>query len=492
MVAPSVRGAKRPVKRIIIRPQPGPQERFLGSPADITGYGGAAVGGKTWGILAEPLRHMKNADFGAVIFRRSMPEIMNEGGLWDEARRMYAPLKATPRLQSHEWIFPSGMSVRFAHLQYDDTVSDWQGSQIPLIEFDELTHFTEYQFFYMLSRLRSMSGVRGYVRCTFNPDAGSWVKKFFAPWVDRRYPDPAKSGEIRHFIRVGGVVTWFKTFVEALETLKGIDPTATVSDVKSATFIASQVTDNPRMLERNPGYIGWLKSLPPVEQARLLHGDWDVMPSGGKMFERAWFESVASAPSKRLAIMDSLGNIVQPASRIDYVRFWDFAATEKKLKDKKSKGRQPDYTVGLKMARAGNYYFVVDIIRVQWSPAKVDDLVVQTAIDDGRDVPVRWEEEGGASGKRDTYHLATLLNGFDAIGVPPQGDKAIRARAVSSQARAGNVKLVRGFWNEDFLTELHHFPDWDHDDQVDALSGAYTYLTEEAGEAAYSESPYDV
>lgn len=82
--------------------------------------------------------------------------------------------------------FPSGASIGFGHLQHEHTKLDWQGSQIPLIGFDELTHFTRSQFFYMLSRNRSMCDVRLYVRATSNPDADSWVAEFIAGAADHR------------------------------------------------------------------------------------------------------------------------------------------------------------------------------------------------------------------------------------------------------------------------------------------------------------------
>ncbi len=123
-------------------PQPGPQAAFLASPADIAIYGGAAGGGKTWALLMEPLRHLANPGFGAVIFRRTTVQVRNEGGLWDESERLYPQLGARGFRSSLEWRFPTGASVRFAHLEHDKTVYDWQGAQVPLIGFDELTHFS--------------------------------------------------------------------------------------------------------------------------------------------------------------------------------------------------------------------------------------------------------------------------------------------------------------------------------------------------------------
>ena len=89
---------------------------------------------------------------------------------------------------------------------------------------------------------------------------------------------------------------------------------------------------------------------------------------------------------------------------------------------------------------------------------------------------VRWEMEGGASGKRDSYHIATMLAGYDARGVRPQGDKITRAKGLSAQSLAGNVSLVRGDWNERWLAHMHGQPGLAHDDIMDASSGAFNEL----------------
>src|SRR5688572_29150748 len=92
----------------VIAPQPGPQTKFISSSADIVIYGGAAGGGKTWGLLLEPLRHIHNPRFGGVIFRRSYPEIENEGGLWDESETIYPFAGGKPIKGRMEWQWPSG------------------------------------------------------------------------------------------------------------------------------------------------------------------------------------------------------------------------------------------------------------------------------------------------------------------------------------------------------------------------------------------------
>ena len=194
------------LSRPTIAAQPGPQTAFLQSPADICVYGGAAGGGKTVGLILEPLRHATRvANFSAVFFRRKTPQITNPGGLWDESQKFYPRLGGTPHVGMREWRWSRGGKVKFSHLQYDSTVYDWQGAQITLICFDELTHFTARQFFYMVSRNRSTCGVRPYIRATCNPDADSWVAEFLSWWIDPEsgLPIPERAGVLRYYVRVG-------------------------------------------------------------------------------------------------------------------------------------------------------------------------------------------------------------------------------------------------------------------------------------------------
>jgi hypothetical protein len=91
----------------------------------------------------EPLRHRQERDFSAVFFRRTTAQIRNPGGLWDESQKLYGPVGGQPLSGALEWRFPSGARVRFAHLEHDKSVYDWQGAQVPLLCFDELSDFIE-------------------------------------------------------------------------------------------------------------------------------------------------------------------------------------------------------------------------------------------------------------------------------------------------------------------------------------------------------------
>lgn len=441
-----------------VRAQAGPQEAFLSSPADLVIYGGAAGGGKSFALLLEPLRHARNPDFNAVIFRRTSVQVRNPGGLWDESMKLYPLLGAKAREYLLEWEFPSGATVKFAHMEHEKNRLDYQGAQIPLIAFDELTHFTRDQFMYMLSRNRSMCGVRPYLRATCNPvpdddPVGGWVHELVDWYLDEDgYAIAERSGVVRWFVVVNDELRWAAAPAVLREQYPESEP-------KSFTFILSSVFDNQILLKADPGYLANLMALPLVDRERLLGdrrrgGNWKIKPAAGKVFNRGWFEIVDAAPAGGRT-----------------VRFWDLAATEKAIAKP-----DPDFTAGVLMRRVGDVYYVLDAIAEQAAPGRVDGLMRNTATQDGGQVAVRFEREGGASGVRDARTTVALLAGFDVRAVMPQGDKVTRAKPLAAQAEAGNVKIVRGAWNDRFLRTLHAFPDGAHDDEVDAASGAFGEL----------------
>lgn len=411
------------------------------------------MGGKSFGLLLEAIRHINNPGYGAVIFRRTYPEIMNEGGLWDESSNIYPLVGGKSTESPPEWTFPSGAKVRFAHMQHDKDRYSWQGSQIPMIGFDELCHFTKRQFFYMLSRNRSACGVKPYMRATCNPDADSWVKVFLAPWVHEDWPegDRAVSGEIRWFVRDGDEIVWLK---------RG----ETHPDALSCTFIEADLDDNPALEAKDPDYRKRLMALPVVERERLLKKNWTIRAEGGNKFKRAWFPVLDAVP-------EDLEKVV---------RFWDFAATEETPANSMRDG--PDYTASCKMGRrkAGAFprYVILHATWDRYSPGKVESTVHNLAEQDGRACEVYFEEEPGSAGKNNTFNYKTrVLAGFFAQGIRSTGSKEIRANTLSSQAEAGNVGIVRAHWNDGFFGFLEPFPSEKiHDDVVDGATGAMEQL----------------
>lgn len=442
-----------------IGPQPGPQELFLRKRwVDIIIYGGSAGGGKSFALLLDALWHaalQPVKGYGAVIFRRTSPQITQTGGLWETSQLIYPHAGGKPRKTPWlGWEWPKlETSVRFHHLQHEDDKLAWQGSQLGYVGFDELTHFSEGQFFYLLSRLRNPhdGGIKPVMRATTNPDPESWVRFFLAPWVDDTYPDPAKSGEVRWFYRDADTICWLRSPADR-------PPSVARESVHSATFIEAHLEDNPALMASDPGYRGRIAALPLVERMILSGGPdaWKVRRDGN-MFKRHWFPIVEVAPADLQAT----------------VRHWDLAGTEPR------KGQnEPDYTCGVLMGRAtdGNYY-VLDCLLEQLSPANVRSLVKQTAILDGAGVSVRLNQDPAQAGQDQVDEYIKMLDGFDVRAERETGDKALRASPLSAQAEAGNVRLIRSHWNTPYLNQLTAFPNSRvKDDAVDASASAYRDL----------------
>lgn len=437
----------------IVEAQPGPQTKFLQSSADIAFYGGSAGGGKTYALLLEPLYDIHNKDFGAVIFRRTTKQVTSEGGLWDTAMDVYAPLGARPNQNDLTLKFPHGSKVTFAHMEHEKNRLDWQGSQIPLIGFDEITRFTWKQFVYMLSRNRSASGAKSRIRGTCNPDPDSWVRRFIDWWIDENgYAIPERSGVVRYFVIEGDDVIWADTPDELTEDNPKRRP-------RSFTFIRSSVEDNKILLEKDPDYLANLQALTRVERAQLMDGNWNIRATAGSFFRRSDFEIVDAAPAD-----------------LRIVRAWDQAGTEK---NPKKQSDDPDWTVGFKMGVAPNgVYYCLTMERFRVDASKVDGHIKNTASQDGKAVKVRLAQDPGQAGKSQARAQAKMLTGFIVNTKPVSGDKTVRAKPFASQVQANNVKVVRGSWNEDFFNELEAFPLGAHDDIVDAASDAFDELNQ--------------
>ena len=217
-------------------------------------------------------------------------------------------------------------------------------------------------------------------------------------------------------------------------------------------FIPSRLADNPHIDQA--AYRVSLAKLDHITRRQLEDGDWEVT-EGGLLFKRHWFPIVESAPRE--------------AKR---VRYWDLAATKKK------DGNDPDWTAGAKIAKADGVYYLEDIRHNRDAPLEVERLIRQTAELDGIEVEIIMEQEPGASGVITLDHYRRrVLDGFHFNAHKSDANKLVRARPLSSAAEAGNVKLVRGAWNEAFLDEVELFPTpGEHDDMVDAASGAHERL----------------
>lgn len=189
----------------------------------------------------------------------------------------------------------------------------------------------------------------------------------------------------------------------------------------------------------------------------------------GALAKREWFEVVDVAPAG-----------------CQWVRAWDFAATEKS-----SGGDDPDFTAGVKLGEHEGRFYIGHVIHERCGPGDVEALVRQTAIADGQGVPIVLEQEPGSSGKLFTQAMIRQLAGWDITAHLASGDKVTRAMPWLAQAQAGNVKVLRGAWVADLLDEIVAFPVGAHDDLVDAVSGGFAaLLTAVTGPVEMTANPF--
>ena len=477
-----------------IEPQPGPQTDFFETPADVAIIGGAVFGGKSWALTAEPLRHIGVAGFSAVTFRRDKTEIRQPGALWDESVNMYSHFASQPREHELEWRFPVKIGaparVKFDGLQYDKDARSWKGAQITLVQFDQLEEFTEYQFWYLQSRNRSGCGVRPYTRASCNPQAETWLARFIQWWWDplTGYSIPERSGVIRWFVRINDVVHWSRTTCpprvsdaayQMIETRAKAEMAARFpatkpgapapgSFVRSFTYILATLDDNVIGNKADPEYESRVRSMSYLEQERLLGiegrgGNWKIKPAAGLIFNRGLLEQryFDAAPA-----CDAV------------VRAWDKAATEVSATNP-----DPDATAGVKLGRLtdGRGYVVLDVVHGRWNSAHRNTRMLETAKLDARGTPkarIFVEQEPGSGGKESAQATVQLLAGYPVRPIPATTNIAERADPLAAQAQAGNLWLVRGEWNEIFLSEFHLFDGLGkgHDDMVSAAALAFNML----------------
>jgi len=182
--------------------------------------------------------------------------------------------------------------------------------------------------------------------------------------------------------------------------------------------------------------------------------DQTPIPEGGGMFQ-----------------VDKFRYADQPLPLQEYrmiMRFWDKAASS----------NDGDYTAGVKMGvDVHGQYWVFHCARGQWDSFLRETKIKTYAEMDGITVYVGLEQEPGSGGKDSTLNSIKNLAGYVTRVGKPTGDKVLRADSYSVQVNAGNVILVRGPWNKEYVEELSYFPYGKHDDQVDGSSGAFSFLS---------------
>lgn len=186
------------------------------------------------------------------------------------------------------------------------------------------------------------------------------------------------------------------------------------------------------------------------------------VPRGGGMYQLKWFAGKFVDPSD----VPSGGKIC---------RGWDLAATEEN-----TQGRG-DFTAGVRVRRVSGKTYIEDAIRFRGSPLKVEQQLKMTADQDGKVVHIDFPQDPGQAGKSQAENLAGMFPRSRVHYSPETGSKETRQDAPAAQAEAGNVYIVRGSWNREWLEEMCAFPNGEYDDQADAFARAYHRTCKQPG-----------
>lgn len=395
------------------------QKVFMRTNAREALFGGMAGGGKSSALLMGAMQYVDIPGYAAILFRRTFADLTQPGALMDRFKQWIGPENDVHwNENTYTATFPSGAKITFGYLNNPNDRYRYQGIEVQYCGFDELTQLREEDYRYLTSRLR-------------RPKHGPLAQ---VPLRMRGATNPAPNWVRQRFI------------------IEGKD--------NGRIFIPSSMEDNPGV--DTESYKLMLAELDPVERRRLEFGDWFAATTGS-MFDRTAF--VELEPTNTPTMI---------TTKAKFVRFWDLAAT-----DPSTSNPDPDWTVGTLMLFDEGIAYVLDVVRLQARSEIVEKTIAQTAQRDGRNVPIRMEQEPGSSGKSMISHYARhIVTGYDFQGIRSSGDKVTRARPFAAAVANGNVRLAPGTWRTPWIDELTSFPEgMNHDDQVDSATGAFNFLT---------------
>lgn len=388
-------------------------------------YGGAAGGGKSIAQMMGALQFVDIPGYSAILFRKTFADLTLPGALISIAKEWLMPYVDTGEVhwseKEHKFTFPSGATLAFGYLESENDCYRYQGAEFQYIGFDECTHISPSNYRYLFSRLRKPKSLKVplRVRATCNP-GGAYGEFYY----NRFFVEGEENGRI---------------------------------------FIGAGLKDNPHLDAEE--YKQALAELDPVTREQLLNGNWEVKEAGD-MFASTWLQEVSPL------------DVPQCVRR---VRYWDMASTDPNRRKSKNK-KEPDWTVGTKLAFYQGMYWIEDIARFQKKPHESEQIIQLTAAADGYSCAIRMEKEPGSSGDITIDHYArNVLDGYDFQGVASTGSKVERARVPASIMQSGRMFIVRGCRNaQPFKDELDLFPFGAHDDTVDGLSGATAFFRSNA------------
>ena len=411
---------------------------------------------------------------------------MRSGGIFDSSKGMYKAFDPDVKInhKAQKFTFPSGAEISYTHLDTDEQAEAFRGSEFSHALLEEATELKEDHVLVILSRLRTKANMTPSMGITCNPSPTHFLRK----WIDwyllpeghehAGRPDPSKDGIVRYFLRIDNEMIWADTKEELFERYK--DPTLPDDHVEqpmpvSFTFISGNIYDNPILMKTQPQYLASLKAMKRVKQERDLWGNWNVKEQTAGFWDSSWCDEVLQPPSKKDVIRK--------------VRVWDISGARKS-----ETYPNPDYTASVLMSltRSGQYV-IEDVMRFRDTFQGVYKKILETALEDGKDVQVLIPQDSGQAGITAAKSLQVYLAERQVAAklVKTSKSKLDRFRPFAAASEAGAVHILKGcasdlenkIYNDNlfFYSELENFVDKGRnqkDDMFDCCGDAFKYLAQ--------------
>jgi len=444
----------------------------------------------TYQGLMRFLLYVDEPSFSGYVVRKNATDFKKGGGAFEEAIRMFTAYDSgmTYTKQPMQITFSSGATINFIGLDGASGMDSVQGIQITCAMVDESTHLTEEEIMWLITRLRATTDtIEPCIWLTCNPDPES----FLCSWLSDYYlypigsnvddelvegrPITERNGNVRYFLRIGNDMKWASSYEELFDEYKDLYPLnhngVSTCRPQSFCFIGATCLDNPIMLEKNPNYVAQLASAPRIKMERLLKGNWFAREEGSGYFKRDW---TPVQPSHDLFSKNEV---------VKRVRAWDLASTLPS-----ESYPNPDYTVGVLIARTkSGYYIVEDMVRGRWRAGELEKMLVEQTQKDiemyGYGCVNYLPIEPASAGKIQKHHFSRVFaeerTPIKFFKVGSGKSKLDRFLPFASVAENGLVIIKEDDWNNDLFFELEAFTGSRskvHDDIVDAASDAYNLI----------------